>query len=302
MISSLQGLHIEPTNICTLQCEGCSRTRFIDQWPQHWRNHSLDIDQLLTFLDLDLTNKHITLCGNYGDPIYHPEFIEFVSKLKHTGAHISIITNGSYRKADWWQDLTDVLDKNDTICFSIDGVPENFENYRTNADWNSIQVGIEVATNSACRTVWKYIPFKFNQDSIDQARTLAKTLRIDEFFLDPSDRYDEQTVHLIPDLPDMIGPRFNSMQQWKQQNTVSALDPKCKMGNQHFVTATGHYSPCCYLADHRFYYKNQFGKKRMEYDITTVTLSQLLCATPVIEFYNNLDQNTGCQYNCASAG
>ena len=302
MIDGLQGLHIEPTNICTLKCAGCARTRFIDQWPQHWRNHSLDIDQLLEFLDIDLSNKSISLCGNYGDPIYHPEFHEFVSKLKTTGAKLSIITNGSHRKADWWQSLTELLDQNDQICFSIDGVPENFETYRKNADWNSIQVGIKAAVDSACRTTWKYIPFKFNQDNIDQARTLAKKMGIDEFRLDPSDRYDERTKDLIPDRPDLIGSRYDGMQQWKLQNRVGDLDPKCKSGNQHYVTATGHYSPCCFLADHRFYYKNQFGKNSNEYDITKVKLSQLLQVQPVLEFFENLNQNTGCQYNCASGG
>ena len=302
MIDSLQGFHIEPTNICTLKCAGCARTRFIDQWPQHWKNHSLDIDQLLTFLDVDLTNKQILLSGNYGDPIYHPEFVEFVEKLKRTGAHISIVTNGSYRSADWWTDLTDLLDAQDTIYFSIDGVPENFQQYRKNADWDSIQTGIKSATGSACRTVWKYIPFKFNQDTIEQARSLSNTLGLDEFIVDPSDRYDKHTKDLVPDLVDLIGSRYDSMQLWKQQNKISALDPKCRHGIEHFITATGHYSSCCYLADHRFYYKTQFGKNKTQYDITTTTLSQLLTAPWVIEFYKNLDQNSGCQYNCPAPG
>ena len=298
----IQGLHIEPTNICTLKCAGCARTRFIDQWPRRWSNHSLDIDRLLTFLDIDLVGKSINLCGNYGDPIYHPDFVEFVKKLKRTGAHLSIVTNGSYRQANWWTDLTDLLDAQDTIYFSIDGVPENFQQYRENADWNSIQTGIKIAAGSACRTVWKYIPFKFNQDTIEQARVMCNNLGLDEFMLDPSDRYDEQTKDLVPDGSDLLGSRYTAMQQWKQQNTVGALDPKCQLGNQHFITATGHYSSCCYLADHRFYYKTQFGKNKTQYDITTTTLSQLLTAPSVMEFYNNLDQNPGCQYNCPAHG
>jgi MoaA/NifB/PqqE/SkfB family radical SAM enzyme len=300
MIDSLQGLHIEPTNICTLKCSGCSRTRFIDQWPQHWQNHSLDIDQLLTFLDIDLADKQILLCGNYGDPIYHPEFIEFVEKLKRTGARIAIVTNGSYRRAAWWKSLTDLLDAQDTIAFSIDGVPENFTLYRKNADWDSIKVGIEISVASACRTIWKYIPFKFNQDNIDQARSLSKNLGMDEFMIDLSDRYDELTEDLRPDQAHMIGSRYTSMQLWKQQHTVSALDPKCKSGDYHFITADGHYSPCCYLADYRFYYKTLFGKNKNHYDITQTTLSQILSSPTVVEFYDNLDQNPGCQYNCSA--
>lgn len=302
MIESVKGFHIEPTNICTLKCAGCARTRFIDQWPQHWKNCSLDIDQLLLFLDIDLTNKHINLCGNYGDPIYHPEFIEFVKKLKRTGVRLNIVTNGSYRRADWWKNLTDLLDAQDTIYFSVDGIPENFTKYRKNADWDSIQTGMKIAATGACKTVWKYIPFKFNQNSIEQARALSDTMGMDEFMLDPSDRYDEITADLLPDLENMIGPRYDSMELWKKQKVISALDPKCNAGKEHFITATGHYSSCCYLADHRFYHKNLFGKNKKNYDITQTTMSQVLTSLPVIEFYNKLDQNPGCQYNCTTLG
>jgi hypothetical protein len=212
------------------------------------------------------------------------------------------VTNGSYRQAAWWQSLTDLLDAQDTIYFSIDGMPENFTHYRKNADWDSIKIGIETAVASTCRTAWKYIPFKFNQHSVDQTRLLAKTLGVDEFIVDPSDRYDELTEDLVPDQDSIIGSRYDSMQLWKQQNTVSKLNPKCQAGNQHFVTATGHYSSCCYLTDHRFYYKNLFGKNKNHYDITQTTLSQILTSPTVVEFYQDLDQNLGCQYNCPATG
>ena len=121
ILDSIDGFHIEATNICTLKCAGCARTRFINQWPQHWQNHSLDINQLLNFLDIDLTGRTILLCGNYGDPIYHPNFIEFVSKLKRAGITLLITTNGSYRTKSWWQELVSHLDSQDIIKFYENG-------------------------------------------------------------------------------------------------------------------------------------------------------------------------------------
>jgi MoaA/NifB/PqqE/SkfB family radical SAM enzyme len=294
----ITGFHIEPTNICTLKCSGCARTRFIDQWPQHWHNHSLDIDQLLNFLDVDLSTKSINLCGNYGDPIYHPDFVNFVKRLKETNVTLSIITNGSYKKREWWQELTELLSPNDTITFSIDGIPENFTQYRKNANWASIQTGIEISAKSQCQTVWKYIPFLFNETSIDQANKLASDFGIDKFIVSPSDRYDEKTSMLMPSSKEFIGIRFESQQQWKNNNNVTSVNPKCHSGNQHFITADGFYSPCCYLADHRFYYKTQFGKHKKQYDIRNVTLSELLASPKVVEFYTSLEQQSGCQYNC----
>jgi hypothetical protein len=298
MIHTITGFHIEPTNICTLKCAGCARTRFINQWPGHWKNHNLDIDSLLSFLDIDLSGKRIDLCGNYGDPIYHSDLINFVAKLKQAGTIISITTNGSYKSQNWWQELTGYLDSQDTIRFSIDGTPDNFTQYRKNADWPSIQTAIETCVASRCTTVWKYIPFAYNQETVEQAKKMSQELGVDSFLLDPSDRFDEQTSHLLPRSDKLIGERFVSMEKWQKENLIPHIEPKCNTGREHFITADGYYSPCCYVADHRFYYKHRFGKNKKSYDITKTTISQLLADESVIEFYQNLDQQPACQYNC----
>ena len=295
---NLVGLHIEPTNICTLKCPGCARTRFIDQWPQHWKNHSLDIDQLLMFLDINLTGLNILLCGNYGDPIYHPDFVEFVSKLKQRGSVINIITNGSYRTKEWWKALTSVLTSVDCITFSVDGIPTNFTQYRINADWDTIRQGMEISAESACQTEWKYIPFSFNSADIDSANHLSQQLGIDRFFINPSNRFDEQTEFLKPE-KNLVGSKYNTQMLWK--STISKknpVNPKCINNKEHFITADGYYSPCCFIADHRFYYKTLFGKQKKLYNIQEHTLSQILEKSEVVEFYQTLDQQSGCQFNC----
>jgi MoaA/NifB/PqqE/SkfB family radical SAM enzyme len=302
MLETITGFHIEPTNICTLKCAGCARTRFIDQWPKYWKNHNLDIDQLLSFLDIDLSGKHMSLCGNYGDPIYHSDFINFVAKLKQAGTRISITTNGSYRPQIWWQELIEYLDSEDTIRFSIDGTPDNFTQYRINADWPSIQTAIETCVASSCQTIWKYIPFSYNQSSIDQAKKLCQDLGVDSFLLDPSDRFDDKTSHLLPESKNLIGERFDAIEKWKKENVVSKIKPRCDSGQEHFITAEGYYSPCCYTTDHRFYFKNQFGKNKKLYDTRTITLSQLLAESAVIDFYQTLPQHSVCQYNCPNTG
>jgi MoaA/NifB/PqqE/SkfB family radical SAM enzyme len=298
MLENITGFHLEPTNICTLKCAGCARTRFIEQWPQHWKNHNLDIDLLLSFLDIDLSGKNMFVCGNYGDPIYHSDLINFVVKLKQAGTTVTITTNGSYQSRDWWKELTACLDSQDTVRFSIDGMPDNFMQYRKNADWPSILTGIETCVASDCQTVWKYIPFSYNQHSIDQAQKLCQDLGVDSFLLEPSDRFDDQTFYLFPESSDLVGERFVTKEKWKKENIVSKVYPKCQLGREHFVTADGYYSPCCYTADHRFSYKNTFGKNKKLYDIRKTTLSQLLGNPAVLDFYQNLNQHDVCQFNC----
>ena len=297
MISEIKEFHVEPTNICTLKCPGCARTQFIDQWPQHWQNQNIDIDLLLHFFDIDLAGKRINLCGNYGDPIYHPDFINFVRQLKNRGAAISITTNGSYKNQAWWEELVSMLDSLDVVNFSVDGTPDNFTRYRINADWNSIKTGMQVVANSVCNSAWKYIPFAFNQQDIEAAESLSQHIGIKNFRVELSDRFDQQTHELIPDLA-LLGSRYSPQVEWKSGVSDLKVKPKCSAGTEHFITADGYYSPCCYLADHRFYYKTPFGKNKSQYRIDQYTLSEILQQPSTVEFYQTLDQQVGCQYNC----
>lgn len=297
-VNSITGFHVEPTNICTLKCPGCARTKFIKQWPAHWSNLSLDIDVLMKFLDIDLSNKQITLCGNYGDPIYHPNLIDMVSQFKQRGSSIIVVTNGSYKKANWWEQLVKILDRSDKIIFSVDGTPENFTQYRINADWESIQLGMQISAAADCKTAWKYIPFLFNQDTIEQAQALSQRIGIDQFDVELSDRYDDSTEYLKPRI-DLIDTRINNKTKWKQNQSITGISPKCHNGNEHYISADGFYSPCCFIADYRFYYKNMFGQHKSQYNIADTSLTAILESSPVDNFFQTLESVSACQFNCS---
>ena len=292
----INGLHIEVTNICTLKCSGCSRTQFINRWPQHWKNQYLDIKDVLNFIDIDLKEKNILLCGNYGDPIYHPDFINFVATLKNHGVNLHIITNGSYKTSDWWKELTDHLTETDTITFSIDGTPENFTNYRINGDWDSIHIGIITAVASKCKTEWKYIPFDYNQKDIESMQEFSRSLGIDNFFIELSNRFHAGDEYLKP-ADDLVGKKYSLQNDWKNSNILK-VDPLCNQGRQHFISAEGFYSPCCMLTDFRFYYKTPFGKNKKQYNIKTSKLSEILQTPETVNFYQNLESHSVCQFNC----
>lgn len=296
-VESITGFHIEPTNLCTLKCPGCARTRFINQWSQHWKNFSLETDALLNFLDIDLANKQITLCGNYGDPIYHPDLIKIVSEFKIRGANIFLYTNGSYQKPEWWEKLCSLLNHSDKIVFSVDGAPDNFTQYRINADWGSIHTAMKIVARSKCNSTWKYIPFAFNQTDIERTQALSQEIGINEFIVDPSDRFDVWTDHLKPTDVNLLGKRYNNQVEWKQSNK-SKVNPTCTNGYEHYISAAGFYSPCCFAADHRFYYKNIFGKNKEHYNINDTTLTKILTSSQVIEFYKTLEDKSVCQFNC----
>jgi len=136
----------------------------------------------------------------------------------------------------------------------------------------------------------------YNQNNIEQAKQLSESLGIDEFFVDPSNRFNEKTARFKP-TDDLINFKYQLQTTWKNSDRLN-IDPLCDNGSQHFVSADGHYVPCCMLSDYRFYYKNMFGKHKTEYNIANTTLTTILSAPKVVEFYNTLEQQRGCQYFC----
>jgi organic radical activating enzyme len=297
MIEHIQGFHIELTNICTLQCPGCARTKFIEQWPQHWKNHSIDVETLLNFLNIDLTDKIIHFCGNYGDPIYHKDLVEIVRCFKQKQARVIITTNGSYKTQEFWQDLCSNLTEHDLIIFSIDGTPKNFNTYRINGDWDSIELGLKAAVSSKVKVKWKYIPFSFNETDINSVRDYSQQLGVDFFELHRSDRFDADTMWLKPQGTTFVGQRFDLHQLPTDQVSV---DPMCNDHRSHYISASGFYSPCCFVADHRFYYKTEFGRNQTCYDIRNQTLKEMLSRPAVVEFYKTIPTNPDsvCVYQC----
>jgi len=296
MLEYIKGFHIEPTNICTLKCPRCSRTKFIEQFPDKWKNQQLNLGHLKSFIDIPLREKMFGLCGDYGDPIYYDQLFDLVQWVKQNGANISLHTNGSYKTKEWWQELTSYLDKNDTIVFAIDGTPENFTKYRINADWDSIKIGIE-ETTKITKTIWQYIPFSYNIDSISLAQKLSQDLGFTEFNILSSSRWDSVNDPYRPDV-NFINQHDKEI-KFKQNNKVNEIVPRCKITNSdHFITANGFYAPCCHIPNHNFYYKTEFFKDKNKYDISKTTITEVLHETK--KFFDTLEATkpTYCIYNC----
>jgi MoaA/NifB/PqqE/SkfB family radical SAM enzyme len=247
-------------------------------------------------MDVDLTNKKFSLCGNTGDPIYYNELFDLIDWIHQRGAYVHIITNGSYRTENWWKNLAALLLDKDLITFSIDGLPENFTQYRINADWDSIKLGLTTMQHSQATTEWKYIPFSFNEQNIEQARKFSLELGVDQFKIDPSDRWEGETDPFKP--THQIGAREQAITLWRKNNRA-IIDPSCKKTHdKHFISADGFYMPCAFVGDYRSYYKSEFYKNKSRYDIHKTTISEILVNTQ--EFYDGIEKNAFdyCTFNC----
>ena len=296
MLSKIKGLHLEPTTKCTLKCPRCSRTELITDLGKLWKNYDLDLTAFKKFLDIDGLDMNI--CGTHGDPLYYPQLLDLISFVKSKKSKVSIDTNGSYQKEDWWHKLAKMLDKDDNITFSIDGLPENFTQYRIGADWDSIKKGIGVLREYSVQVTWKYIIFRYNENDIDDARKLSKSLGVNEFVVVNSSRW----IHDDDPLQPLSGRGALSISKisWKQNKNIE-IDPVCKKTNRsHYISANGFYSPCCKDGDMRFFYKGYFYKNKDVYQIKSTTLSKLLSDEKTINFYDNIEKNKFdvCTFSC----
>jgi MoaA/NifB/PqqE/SkfB family radical SAM enzyme len=186
-------VHLELSSKCVLKCPRCPRTEL----DLNTLNQEVTLAEFKSGFPINTLSKikNFVFCGDIGDPIYATEFLEIVEYIKHNSAcRLHIVTNGSYKKADWWQKLGSLLDHNDLVTFSVDGWDNDSNNlYRVNSDFDSIVLGIKtLRASSECLIQWSAIYFSFNQDRINNIRTLAKDLGCDEFQTVKSSKFDHR--------------------------------------------------------------------------------------------------------------
>jgi len=290
--------HLELTNLCTLKCPGCHRTQLKNEGVK-WENHSVTLDDLKQFIDVDISGKQINMCGTYGDALYHPDLINIVKWIKESGACIQLTTNGSHKSLAFWASLAEQLDSNDEVIFSIDGTPENFTEYRINGDWKTTLNGITAIDVSPAKMSWKYIVFNYNENDIDATEALAYKLGFDSFSTHLSNRYtDDFNLKYMPS-EKFINKEELEARDKVMSNVDTDFTPSCRGESpafNYYISAEGYFTPCCLLADKRFYYDTEFSNE--DYNIRKTTFSKVLKMTE--EFYKFDNPTDGCRFFCGS--
>ena len=280
--------HIEPTSKCLLECPLCDRTWFYNKFKKRL-NHEINIEHLLNFLSDN--SPQVRFEGNNGDPIYHSRFHELCSRLKKIDAVLTIVTNGSGKKKDWWEKLCKILDANDKIIFSIDGLEDTNHLYRKNANWNSIMDAIKIVTQTKIKTVWKFIVFKHNQHQIELVRQTSQKMGINNFELEKSDRWWNKDLMPEEKYVDMSYTR--QLAVVKQKDKIGSIKQQCmsvqdgKPDTSLYIDAEGDFYPCCKIGLYAFRYKTIFSPKYKKYNIKDATIEQILNEKAVKDFFNS---------------
>ncbi len=282
----VRSFNIEITNNCVLACSECPRTR--NPWVE---GNITDLpvsvfEKIFPLIERDnFTGLRANLCGAHGDCAYHRQFHDVIAYLKKAGLTIGIETNGSHRKADWWERTCDLLSEDDYITFSVDGLEDTNHIYRENARWPDIERAMRVCAPRV-HVGWKYLVFKHNEHQIDAAKALADDIGVHDMTFKMSGRFSDDDP-LAPDNDDYIGVVTRNRRSIQalidagvDDETFDdsvAIRPKCYSGKNLAITASGYLYPCTSCetsATDTWFYEN-----REHFNLRTHRVAEILASS-----------------------
>jgi len=194
---TLTKLYVEITTTCNLDCQMCVR--------RAW-NEPIGSMPLATFTDLleqldrfpAMPTIHL---GGYGEPTYHPDFLEIVRAAKAAGARVEMTTNGTLLTPDLSAALIDAdLDR---LMVSIDGLtPERYEEIRVHGSFEEVIENLRTLRRLKIRRAGRhsnpqvgiaFVAMKSNVHDLPELPRLATRLGA----------WEIQVSNVIPHTPEM---------------------------------------------------------------------------------------------------
>ena len=188
-----QQFEIALTTHCNANCPLCERTDpETGVRKQSILLNHLPLEQYKNFLNQTTitSDNSVILCGDYGDPMMHPDIEEIISYTINTyRCEVSLDTNGGIRSTDFYKRLAKYKRKI-KIHFSLDGFDHKTNvMYRYDVDFNKAFENLKAfASISPSSTVWKMIIFTYNIHQIDDVAKFCIDNKIKfEFYLNKRD-------------------------------------------------------------------------------------------------------------------
>ena len=160
-------INLDITHRCTLQCRRCNRAVFAARG-QKVPGEDMTMENFKKVIDYF---EEVYFCGQISDPIFHPQFIEFLKLLK--GRKTVIHTAASHKKEEWYRKAFEA-NTNAYWTFGIDGLPKDSHKYRINQDGEHLFKMACMAAKIVDKVKWQYIVFNYNENDIEEARQMAK--------------------------------------------------------------------------------------------------------------------------------
>lgn len=251
--ASIQGLPtsiaIEPTTSCNLRCPEC---------PSGLRSFSRPTGMLSPALFENIINQlkdvltHTTLYFQ-GEPYLNPDFLNLVKIASKKKIYTSTSTNAHYLTPEV-ADAT-VQSGLDRLIISIDGTTQDtYKQYRVGGKLEKVlegaknMVAAKKKRGKGPHLIFQFLVVKPNQHQIEEVKSLAKNIGIDEVTLKTAQVYDYENGNpLIPTIDKYSRYKKTKKGTFELKNS---LENKCwKMWHSCVITWDGKVVPCCFDKD-----------------------------------------------------
>ena len=160
-------INLDITHRCTLQCQRCNRAIFAARG-QRVPGEDMTMENFKKVIDYF---EEVYFCGQISDPIFHPQFIEFLKLLK--GRKTVVHTAASHKPEKWYKEAFEA-NTGAYWTFGIDGLPKDSHKYRINQDGEKLFKMACMAAKMGLLVKWQYLIFNYNEKDIEEARKMAK--------------------------------------------------------------------------------------------------------------------------------
>ena len=177
------GIDFALTTYCQAKCRSCARTNQYTGEKESWLQlKHMDLDVFKHTLKSS-PNIHITdieFCGEFGDPMMHPQIDEFIETALEFAPSVRISTNGGLRTPDWYEKIAKKYKKRLEINFAIDGATHDVNwMYREGVDWQRAIDNMTSYIAAGGRGTWWFIIFEWNWHQLIDANILANKINIE---------------------------------------------------------------------------------------------------------------------------
>ena len=266
MYNNLDSIHVELTNRCNAACPQCPRTgafpKGLSKAMHEWGFHDMPVqwfDEILTSR-YGATIRKIIHCGNFGDPMMHPQALDVFQLCDEYGIqHQSIDTNGSLRTPDYWKEIAKL--KSVTVNFSIDGLADTNHIYRKNTSFDKIIENARAFIEAGGKAYWIMLAFAHNEHQIEECRQLSKDMGFDTFQVRATTRLYDPDKPMTPKTQMYRKKQSDEIKRDKltlpsnpeyQADTVKEglieKDIECMSVDKRevYISADGLVTPCCW--------------------------------------------------------
>ena len=186
-LESLSEINFELSSHCNSKCPQCPRYDMLGRVHKDLNVTHLDVNVIKKLPIEKMRNlKKVSFCGNFGDPLMHPDLNEIVNIFQNK--EILISTNASLRSRQWWSELGEK--ENVSVTFCIDGIGKTHELYRRNTSYDKIIKNAKAFIDAGGTARWQFIVFKHNEHQLNEAKKLSEEMGFKEIKIMYSDRFD----------------------------------------------------------------------------------------------------------------